>query len=32
VEDNEADANIGDDTVDSSEEDIFEDNIVIEEE
>ena len=31
VEDNEADANIGDDTVDSSEEDIFED-IVIEEE
>ena len=32
VEDNEAYANIGDDTVDSSEEDIFEDNIVIEEE
>ena len=31
VEDNEADSNIGDDTVDSSEEDIFED-IVIEEE
>ena len=31
VEDNEADLNIGDDTVDSSEEDIFED-IVIEEE
>lgn len=31
VEDNEADANIGYDTVDSSEEDIFED-IVIEEE
>ena len=31
VEDNEADANIGDDAVDSSEEDIFED-IVIEEE
>lgn len=31
VEDNEADSNIGDDAVDSSEEDIFED-IVIEEE
>ena len=31
VEDNEADSNIGDDTVDASEEDIFED-IVIEEE
>ena len=31
VEDNEADANIDDDTVDASEEDIFED-IVIEEE
>ena len=32
VEDNEASLNNGDDTVDSSEEDIFEDNIVIEEE
>jgi len=31
VEDNEADSNIGDDTVDSSQEDIFED-IVTEEE
>ena len=31
-EDNESDTNIGDDTVDSSQEDIFEDNIVIEEE